>query len=121
MFTEKSNFYLGEFTKNQFNIEGRIALKKGSLSSLQILARKWGGGVFEWGVDSPMHTMYNLVLKLQQIERWGEDRKKRNYFLSTHVFGWTIYLAYKKVDNLHYKVIYHNSNLQKECKKNISC
>ena len=32
--------------------------------------KKEGDCVFELGVDTPMmHTMYNLALKLQQIER----------------------------------------------------
>ena len=70
VFTEKSNFYVGEFRKKQFNIEGGLP-KKGRLVQFADLGgggcccqEKEGGGVFEWGVNTPMHTMYNLVLKL---------------------------------------------------------
>ena len=51
----------------------RNFLKQGGLGQFAdlgwgggLLARKRGagGGVFEWGVNTPMHTMYNMVLKL---------------------------------------------------------
>ena len=58
------------------SIQRRNFLKQGGLGQFAdlgqaggaggLLARKRGagGGVFEWGVNTPMHTMYNMVLKL---------------------------------------------------------
>ena len=62
--------WVGEFTKNQFNIEWGLSKKKGARTVCRF---GWGGGglrkkegVFFWGegVNTTMHTMYNPVLKL---------------------------------------------------------
>ena len=55
-FTEKSSFHVGEFTKNQFNIDEGFP-KKGGLEQFadllgELLARK--RNVFEWGVNTPI-------------------------------------------------------------------
>ena len=55
---------MGEFTKNQFNIEKGDCLKRGAWTIFRFrgvgeAARK-KGDVFEWGDDTPtpVHTMY---------------------------------------------------------------
>ena len=64
---------MGEFTKKQFNIEGGLPKKRGLGQFADLVGgcgqKKGGQGVFEWSVNTPMHTMYNLVLKLKQIDR----------------------------------------------------
>ena len=92
------------------------------------LARK-REGVFEWEVDTPMHSIYNLVLKLQQIKWWWEVTKMRNYLTTHHYvfvssslveqFTVPISLALRKRDDWDCKFICWNSNLQKVCKKKV--
>ena len=57
MFTEKSDFQSGGFTKNQYR--GGISQKGGLGQFADLnggLDKKEGGGVFEEGVDASMHT-----------------------------------------------------------------
>ena len=65
-FTEISNFYVGEFTKNQFNIEEGFPKKRGPWTVCKFRGGKAGGywqerggvGIFvEWGVNTPQCTL----------------------------------------------------------------
>ena len=81
----------GGVYKKPIQYRGPDFLKQGELEQFADFGenvRGWcfwvgeGGG----GVDTLMHTMYNLVLKLQKIERWREDRKigRRGTTFSAH-------------------------------------
>ena len=73
MFTKNSNFHDGEFTKNWYKEQD--CLKRGAWTVCRFkgggLGKKDEGGVFEGGVDTPMHSMSLVKATLIYLKSVG--------------------------------------------------